>query len=320
MPSFFVCISNCQAYNRDTQASYHIPHHPADPTDDLIGLYAQLPADQQRRLRQLAVFPATFDPAAAAATWELEEAPTSDSLGELLLGGWLSRDAATNRYRLTEPARALALAELSPLEQSTAEERHAAHYLSVLAAANAWYVQGGEAVARGLALFDLEASNILAGEAWASTHAGQDDHAARLACDYAGSEMFHKRQPPRERIARLEVALAAARKLLDREAESRILFSLGRACLDLGEPQRALEYIEQALQIARERGDRRGEGVALARLGLAHGQLGQPRRALELLDQAVPILREVGHRRGEGAALNNLVLVHRSDTHGQAAA
>ena len=61
--------------------------------------------------------------------------------------------------------------------------RHAKYYEAVLRKANELYKQGGEALKRGLGLFDLESGNIQAGQAWAAAHADKDDTAAKLSSD-----------------------------------------------------------------------------------------------------------------------------------------
>ncbi|HUT37308.1 MAG TPA: tetratricopeptide repeat protein [Planctomycetota bacterium] len=213
-------------------------------------------------------------------------------------------------------------------ERAEAQARHAAHYAGVLRSAKELYKQGGDAILRGLALFDLERPNIEAGQAWAAEVCGtaalgcapadastpeggratQSSLAARLASDYpdAGTYVIDLRLHPREKIRWLESALAAARRLRDRGGEGCHLGNLGLAYAALGETRKAIEHYEQALKIDREIGDRRGEGNALGNLGNAYADLGETRKAIEHYEQQLTITREIGDRRGEGNALGNL--------------
>jgi tetratricopeptide (TPR) repeat protein len=224
----------------------------------------------QARWRTLAVFPDTFDVAAAAAVWEVEPDEARDTLGELLRYSLVEWDEASGRYRLHDLARLYAGSRLSEDERAAAQRRHAAHYRAVLALAGDLYEKGGEYLMRGLALFDLESPNIQAGQYWATAHADKDDEAARLCNSYpnAGAYVLALRQHPRRRIDWLEAALAAAQRLNDREAEGRHLGNLGIAYANLGEPRHAIEYHEKALAISREIGDKQSEGQNLGNLGI----------------------------------------------------
>src|SRR3989441_4614988 len=274
-----------------------------------LGLsYELLAADRQKRFRALAVFPDTFDLAAAAAVWEAELGPAQEPLAELLLYSLLEFNAASGRYRLHDLVRLFADARLDNAERVAPQRRHAEHYKDVTAAANKLYLQGGELQKNGLVLFDAEWANTQAGQAWAAAHATEDDAAAALCSAYpdAGAYCLNLRLHPREQIRWREAALAAARQLKNRAAEGFHLGNLGVAYRALGDYRRAIEYYEQHLQIAREIGDRGGEGGALGNLGVAYGALGESRRAIEYLEQALTILREIGNRGGEGSALGNL--------------
>ena len=270
--------------------------------------YDLLDADLQAAWRALAVFVGDFQLISAAAVLGVDADAASDVLGGLLRYSMVEYDQDTGRYRLHDLARDAAGARLAGDERLGAERRHAAHFMQVLSAADDLYLEGGDKVLAGLALFDQERANIEAGQAWAAARAGQDDEAARLCDDYpnAGAYVLDLRQHPRTRIAWMEAALAAARRLKNRTREGIHLGNLGLAYADLGEPRRAIEFYEQDLAIAREIGDRRGEGAALGNLGNAYAALGEPRRAIEFYEQRLVIAREVGDRRGEGTALGNL--------------
>jgi len=275
--------------------------------------YDLLTSELQGLWRALAVFPADFAAPAAAAVWSLEADPGMDRLGDLLRYSLLEFDTESKRYRLHDLARDFVRSRWTEPERDDVQRRHVAHYKDVLATANALYKKGGEAILSGLALFDLERANIVTGQAWAATHAEQDDAAARLASDYplAGAYVLDLRQHPHERIVWLESALAAARRLKDRGAESAHLGNLGLAYSDLGDAREAIQYHEQVLPIMREIGDRSGEGAALSNLGNDYEDLGDARRAIEYYQQQLKVTREIGDRRGEGNALGNLGVAYK---------
>ena len=243
--------------------------------------YELLSEELRERWRWLAVFPDTFADYAAAAVWEVEVDQAKYMLGELMATSLVEWNETSGRYRLHDLARLFADAKLSAEERAVGQKRFATHYRDVLAAANELYLEGGESLLRGLALFDLEWGNIQAGHAWvaAQTDAADAD-VARLGMTYpdAGVYVLDLRQHSRERIRWLEIALAAARRLQDREGEGVTLGNLGIAYANLGETRRAIQFYEQALLIDREIGDRRGEGTTLGNLGIAYTTWARPPR------------------------------------------
>jgi tetratricopeptide (TPR) repeat protein/Cdc6-like AAA superfamily ATPase len=262
--------------------------------------YNMLDAHMQRRWRMLAVFPDTFDVRAAAAVWEIEGDAAQETLSSLLQFSMLEWNDSTKRYRLHDLMRDFARERLTPAESDSASRGHARHYGTVLAALDDLYLKGGGSLMRALLGFDLEWENIQAGQAWAEAHAPEDQKAAKLCSDYAdyGTNLLSLRQHPRELVRWLETALAAARQLEDRAAESRHLGSLGLAYTDMGDYRRAIEYSEQRLA-ARDVYDRRGTSVSLGNLGNAYHSLGDYTRAIEYHSNALAIDREIGDRRGE---------------------
>ena len=275
--------------------------------------YELLSEELRERWRWLAVFPDTFADDAAAAVWEVEVDQAQDMLGELMAASLVEWNETSGRYRLHDLAQLFADSKLSAEERAVGQKRFAMHYKEVLAEAQKLYLEGGESLQRGLALFDREWSNIQAGHAWVTAQAvAADADVSRLAITYpnAGVYMISLRQHSREQIRWLEVALAAARRLRHREAEGTSLGNLGIAYKNLGESHRAIQFYEQQLEIVREIHDRRGEGNALSNLGVAYANLGETRLAIQFFEQSLPIHREIDDRRGEGAVLGNLGLAY----------
>jgi tetratricopeptide (TPR) repeat protein len=270
--------------------------------------YELLGNELQERWRALAVFPETFDEAAAAAVWELEADAAQERLSELFSFSLVEWNETAARYGLHDLARVFTDTRLSEDERRANQQRHAEHYQKVIEIADNLFLLGGEALTLGLAFFDLEWANAQAGQAWANRNASDFSRALELCDDYPARcyNILPLRQHPRQRTSWLETALSATRKLGRKQTEGWHLGNLGTAYADLGETRRAIELFEQRLAIAREISDRRGEGNALGNLGLANAVLGETRRAIEFYEQALVIDREIGDRRGEGADLGNL--------------
>ena len=166
--------------------------------------------DLEARWRLLAVFPASFDAAAAAAVWEVEADAAETGLGELRRRSMVLWDEADDRWRLHDLMRDVAGVPLEGQDESAldarleaARARHARHYCGVLAGADDLYLKGGDGVLAGLALYDLEQRNIAAGQAWAAARIEQDDAAARLAADYANAGVRPRPSPAPSRVDRL---------------------------------------------------------------------------------------------------------------------
>jgi len=274
--------------------------------------YSLLPSAAQRYWRQLAAFPGEFGLAAAAAVWALDVDETRQVISELLDYAVVSRNRKSNRFRLPDLARVAAKSRLGTGEGKETRQRHSAHYVKVLEIADQMVVKGGDGRNLGLGLFDMEHSNIVAGQAWAAAYAPGDPAAAQLACAYptAGAQVLSERQTARVRTDWLDTAARAAQRLGDQNAESLILSKLGSAYRRQGQPRRAIDYYERHLRAARELGDRRGEGVALGNLGLAYAELGNARRAIAYYQQHLRIAREMDDRRSEARTSWNLGLAY----------
>jgi len=271
--------------------------------------YERLEMETAEVFHKLAVFPVTFDAAAEAFVCE---DTNHERLSDLVRRSLVIYDDEEKRYRLHDLMRLFADARLTEAERANASKRHALYYKDVLYAAHNLYLEGNDAIKRGLALFDAEWINIQAGRSWAETMFEAEAEAAQLCIDYpdAGTYLFSLRQHPRERIQWLKVAVTSDQRLKQQDSEGNALGNLGNAHAILGEYHKAIEFYEQALVIDREMNDRTGEGIALGNIGVAYRNLGEPRKAIEFFEQALVIDREVGYRRGEGNSFNNLGLAY----------
>jgi tetratricopeptide (TPR) repeat protein len=271
---------------------------------------ANLELTTLRVLRELTVFPRTFDAQA-------EEQVCVDAghvhLSDLVRRSLLSFDRNTKRYQMHDLMR-LFVRKRTRSEVWDATKRHATYYLKVLTEANTLCEKGRADFTRGLRLFDLERTNIQTGQLWAADNTERDRSAAILCNSYAkeGWHLFEARLKPRDRARWSESGLIAARKLRDRPSESAHLNHLGVAFKNMGDMRQAIRHINQALDISRELGDRGAEGLILINLANAYSFLGKKQEAIELYERSLVSVRSVSDRRSEGKVLGALGLA-RSD-------
>ena len=266
--------------------------------------WEQLSKENQRMFGQLAMFPVSFDEAAARAVWAVEEPVATDTLGELMRLSLAEWKEEGGRYELHDLVREYAGGHLTASDRGLACRRHAGHFTKVAREANNRYLAGGEEVVKGLALFDRERRNIEGAFEYLRGESGLGWELVALvdAVVYTSHLRFHAR----EGIRWLEAQLKAARELGYRQGEGVALGNLGIAYRHLGDTCKAIEFHEQSLVIDRELGDRRGEGADLGNLGNAYAALGDARKAIGFYEQVLVIYRELRDRRGEGNALGDL--------------
>ncbi|MEP7009498.1 MAG: tetratricopeptide repeat protein [Acidobacteriota bacterium] len=269
-----------------------------------------LPVELQKRFRQLGVFAGNFDAPAAAAIWgltheELEE--VGNDLGSLVRSGLL--EERKGRFELHPSLCSAVWSPLASEERSLVGLRHAAYFCEVLRQAS--YLHQKD-IKEGLALFDLEAHQIRAGQAWAAANFEVREEASRLASEYpvAGRQLLPLRLLPRELIRWLEQGLAGTRRVHRPGLEGYFLRNLGLALTATGEVQQAIELYEKALRISRETDDRQGEGDAQRNMGRAYEDLGETRRAIEHYEQYLSIAREIGDHRRESDAISHLGMAY----------
>jgi len=272
--------------------------------------YDLLTAEQQRLWRWLAVFSTGFGPAAAAAIWGVDREHAEATLGDLVQCSLVEWDPTARRYHLHELLRLFAAAQLSPQETEDAGLRHAAYYQFVLSKAQDIYLTGGEGALTGLRLFDLERANIVAGQAWVAARLGSSEDAARLCSAYAGqgAHILRLRLHPEERVAWLQAAMAAARRVSNRQAELVHSGNLANAYRARGQPRLAIRIYQQQRSDAQADGDLLSEATAVGNLGSAFAETGEMTRSVSLFRQQLQLARQIPDRRQELQALHNLAV------------
>jgi hypothetical protein len=148
-----------------------------------------LPSDLQRAFATVAVFNQgpSFDTKAMAAALDAEGPQAREVLGRLVEWSLLT-EVEEDRWTLHPLLHEFVAARLPA--DDVAWGRMAAHYAQVASAADGLYLQGGEALLRGLSLFDLAWPHIRAGQGWAAARGASTGGSAspgwRLQCERPG--------------------------------------------------------------------------------------------------------------------------------------
>ena len=192
--------------------------------------------------------------------------------------------------------------------QFEAELRFANHYLTRLRKAGELYDQGGEELREGLHLFDSEAGNLERAQSWAENQA-DEGKAAKICSSFpdAAPRLLDLRQHPRDRIRRLEAALAAARRLHDHFAEGRHLNNLALAYSRIGKLVNAIELFKASSEIFQLAADNRSDAEVLANMGYAYASMGEASLAITVSEKAIALAQQYGDRRSEGIGLHSIV-------------
>jgi CHAT domain-containing protein len=116
-----------------------------------------------------------------------------------------------------------------------------------------------------------------------------------------------------QRMGEPQAAIAEyekARGLLPTESWN-VIFSIGRAQIDLQKSEEALPSLQRALAMARMNSDRSREAATLLALGSAYAGLGQPEQAVDNLKAAITLGNQIGHHSVVALALLKRSLLRR---------
>jgi DNA-binding SARP family transcriptional activator/Tfp pilus assembly protein PilF len=261
--------------------------------------YQQLAEGPARMLRLLSVHPGPGITAAAAAS--LAGIPLREA--RLALGALADANLITEylpgRYGLHDLLRAFA-AEQARAAGHAEDNRAAAgrmldHYLHTVDAAGLMAVwrrdpitlaapqpgvshervpAGGEA----MAWLDAERA-VLVQVTRQAAEAGFDTHAWQLAWSLA--VYFRMRGHWHDLVATQRIALGAARRLRDQNAQARVHWELGLAIAQAGRFRQAHSHLGRALQLYQSLGDQDGQARARISIALVLERQGRDREALD---------------------------------------
>jgi tetratricopeptide (TPR) repeat protein len=310
-------VSDVVARLRDERSRLAALSHPSSPEDSVMALfdwsYCYLDPYAADLYRLLGTLPAAeFGIGVAAAVTQLGKHEARTGL-QALVDASLLEELDRDRYRFHDLVRLHARAQPD-------EERH-----EVIPRAGAWYLREmtranlvvipttlrwrvspvADQLAGEPAPFDSEREaldwlarelpNVLAvlEEAIADRH----DELAWQLCE-ALWELQLYRKPHPELLRAYELGIIAAQRCGNTVAESRLRYQLGRAYLDLGEPDSAEQEILHAIELARDAQDRRNESAALELLGRLTQARGDLDTALGYFTTSLDIEAELGIDRG----------------------
>ena len=183
--------------------------------------YELLAETEQRLLRSLAIFPATFTLEAAAAVMSEPASSVADGISSLISKSLLTLDGSTSarRWRLLETIRAYALEKLASSDElSTVARRRARHYRQRLRSMEAEWRDGhgGDGADLGEVV-----ANTRAGLDWAFSPSG--DESLGIALAVAAVPLWLRLSLLGECRERVERALAAIDRVADLEPGAEML-------------------------------------------------------------------------------------------------
>jgi tetratricopeptide (TPR) repeat protein/transcriptional regulator with XRE-family HTH domain len=138
----------------------------------------------------------------------------------------------------------------------------------------------------------------------AAATAGLDEHAWQLA--WAMVEYLDLQGYPDDLARTQHIALAAARRLGNDDAEGLALRYLANADIQRGNLDRADQHLQRALHLCAARLDAAGQAKAHMNLALLRELQERFGDANDHALRALELFRQAGHRVGEGIALNSL--------------
>jgi tetratricopeptide (TPR) repeat protein len=276
--------------------------------------YQHLPRGPAQLFRLLALNPGPeISTEAAAALCDHGTAQTRRMLGHLRRAHLVQPGNVRGRWRMHDLLRLYAAEQPAP-DRDHALDRLLRHYVSHTQDAGR-YLDIRAATPERRTLFrtrkdavdwlDLEHPTLVG-----ATMLAYDTEQYRHTVDLANAmyEFFWLRSHISDWIAAYELALAAARNLEDRRAESRLVHRLGFAFWRNRQYSEAAIHHLEALMIFRDLDDRGGEADALRGIGAAERGMDHPRLAENFYQQALARYRTLGDRFGEAKAIYGIGL------------
>jgi tetratricopeptide (TPR) repeat protein len=149
--------------------------------------------------------------------------------------------------------------------------------------------------------YDIEHDNLLAAVHYA-VDSGRDKVAWQLPASL--SPFLSLRSRWVDKIAVLEIGLAAARRAADRAGEFLLQLSFGEAyCQQLKRFDEGMPHLQGALEIAETIGDDWGQGQVLIDLGHIALELKDFEKAIDHFQRGINLLRSFNDQRGEALCL-----------------
>ncbi len=288
--------------------------------------YEQLPTDQQDFFRLLSLLPGRdLDQYGAAALAGLDPLEASD-LAESLVDANLLLQRAPGRYEFHDLIREYATHLTDSTDASelrtAARDRLLEYYLQ--ACFHPFYEQEGmryfdpdprspqavpqhATLKQAMAWADAEADNLAAAVEYA---ASTDDHVRTWQLALVVVTYLERRGKIQQQDQVLDLALAAAETLRDREAEARVLHARGRLIRSQRGARPSAEQLRRALDRLPANGDLLLRARILSALGTALRTLDPYGEALPVLEEATRLARELREDRLLAASLSSIGMLH----------
>jgi tetratricopeptide (TPR) repeat protein/transcriptional regulator with XRE-family HTH domain len=290
--------------------------------------YKELPSQQARFFRLLALHPGAPFTTPAAAALAAADQQAADALLAALTSVHLVEPTDDARYRLHDLLRVYGLecvAEAEPpqvtraaVERMASWYLHAAHSAAKTLRPARRHMPPPSAppgitpmtfsgYSEALAWLDAECRNCIAAASAAQEH-GLD----RLACAFPDAlfDVFELRGLFEDWNQAIDIALVSARRLGDLMTQAVLLSRLAIARARTGRSEEALTLLGQSLELRRRTGDRRGEAATLGNIGNILNGFDRPEEALPYYTEAAAIQGEVGDKLGEAMTLGNLGMTY----------
>jgi non-specific serine/threonine protein kinase len=243
--------------------------------------YDLIDPDQQRLLRQLAVFAGgwTLEAAEVVCEGDTEVLEELDALVDHSLVRQVEQPDGSLRFGMLETIREFGLDQLDLAgENYIVRQRHAVYYLRTFdCAATDWVAQSTLLLARG----DAEINNVRGALGWTIEH---DTESALRFC-HAFHSYWWRRGQFSEARRWMELALAAG-QTISTSARAHVLNALGQFATTQGDYAEGRRRCEEALAVFREHDDRLGKSDALFGLGRVAMFTGDYQQALRLLEES----------------------------------
>ena len=253
-------------------------------------IYHSLNNKEQKVFNQLAVFPATFDPIAAAQVCE----ENGDCLKTLSQFGLVKINPVTKRYSLHNWVRNQLKNYLPEKIARETRLRHAAYYLPILKSAQENISKSGEKARDGLQLFHREWTNIRSALDRVRKNSVEGKQAAELFNSYmvVGAELLPLYFFPKECLNYLEAALKVSQRLSIKNSEVEHLVNLGAFHISQAKYKEAGEYLQHADELATTLQDPLSKGKVLNEMARLYLTTNKPSETIEVLLDKIKLCQE----------------------------
>jgi nucleoside phosphorylase/tetratricopeptide (TPR) repeat protein len=253
-----------------------------------LATFAHLSPAQGSNMLDLSVFPASFEPDAAAAVWETSRETAVDMLGDLTQRNLVDLESlqSTKRFKLHDLIRVFVKSRIEPIRFRKGRTNHSFHYLKVLQRLANEFSTGNRKQVDVLREFDTEWLNIEHGHTWLAQNLDGGESIGRIFCAYTGNsaDVLGIRLHPKLHMLWLHLAVQVAWSLGDPQELFAQLGNMGNVFFRSGKFDDAELCFSQGLSIARSTSARRDELLTVANLSnvkLARGHWENARKGYE---------------------------------------